>query len=462
MSAVIDKLSHDGRGIISVEGKKVFVDGVLPGEEISWTYTKRHKRYDEAKVQDVIVPSADRVPAPCTSFLICGGCSYQHMSSASQLREKQKIVQELLLHFGENITPNQWLPPLTSPSTGYRTKARLGVRYVIKKQKLLIGFREKSTNYLTEMNDCSVLHPSLNALLLPLNQLIMQLSIYDQIPQIEFAMGDTDTRDNIVVILRIMKELSSSDYQYLNNFIKKHEITLLLQPKGIDSIYKLIADKIDELDKSDNFNKTITDLTYSFKYQNINLTYFFQPHDFTQVNLGLNQCMLKQAIEILELAGNEVVLDLFCGIGNFTLPFAKILSKGKVIGIEGSEKMVEKAYKNARFNQINNVNFFCANLYDESFLVNLSNDAGESSWLNNKYNCIILDPPRSGAKELLPYIAKIGADKVLYISCDPATFARDVGILCNQHGYILDKVGIMDMFPHTKHVETMGLLIKNK
>lgn len=465
-TAVINNLSHDGRGIITVDGKKVFIDGVLPGEEVSWNYTKRHRKYDEAKVEDIVLSSTSRVTAVCPNFLTCGGCSYQHMSTDSQLIYKQNIVKELLQHFGANVLPNKWLMPLQSQSaTGYRTKARLGVKYVFKKEKLLIGFREKSTNYLTDMSSCSVLHQELDNLIKPLAELIANLSIYDQIAQIEFAMGDYNkdiinlSGRNIIVIIRNLADFNNQDYITLNNFVIKYNINLLIQPGNAESIYKFNLDKNIK-------DKNINDLFYSFNFAQdlinsdikkiTNIKYYFQPQDFTQVNLNLNNLMINQALDLLRLSGAEKVLDLFCGLGNFTLPIAKVLEQGRVVGVEGSDKMVSRAYKNAELNNLSNVSFYCADLYKTDQLTNNQNNI----WLSEKYDCIVLDPPRSGAKELLQIIAKIGAEKILYISCDPATFARDVGILCSQYDYVFECAGIMDMFPHTKHVETMGLLIK--
>ncbi len=455
-TAIISKLSHDGRGIVTSEsGKKVFVDGALPGEEVNWQYVKKHRKYDEAKVTEVITASQDRVEAPCPNFLTCGGCSYQHMSQQSQLQYKQNTVIELLQHFGNNHLPKTWLSPLQAKTTGYRTKARLGVRYVFKKQKILIGFREKATNYLTEMDTCSVLTPELNYLLKPLGELIANLSIYNQVAQVEFAMGDADEHvvgRNIVVILRNLAELNEADYFLLNSFNKTYNINLLLQHKGPESLVTLNG-------------SAITDLFYRFEYkssaQNFEITYFFSPHDFTQVNLSLNSLMLNQAIDLLNLQGHENILDLFCGLGNFTLPMAKMVPKGKVIGIEGTNQMVVRGQANAAHNNITNTEFYCANLYDKKLLEELIQS---NFYLDHakKYDCIILDPPRSGALELLPYLAQLSAKKILYISCDPATFARDVGVLCSDYGYELQTAGIMDMFPHTKHVETIGLLIKKQ
>lgn len=445
--AVISNLSHDGRGIITNNGKKVFVDGVLPGETVSWVYTKRHRRYDEAKVDKVVVSSNDRVQAICPNFLTCGGCSYQHMSTAKQLEYKQSIVAELLEHMGDKVRPKEWLAPLQAKSSGYRTKARLGVRYVIKKEKILIGFREKASNFITDMQECQVLHPELDKLLEPLAELICQLSIFQQIAQVEFAMGDYSPEllgRNIAVILRNLADFSEQDNNLLLEFAKKYNINLILEPNKPAKMYHIYGSdklfyKYDELDGKE-------------------ITYSFHPQDFTQVNLDINNLMLKQAIELLTLNGNEKILDLFCGLGNFTLAIAQKLSadNGSVHGIEGSDVMVHKAKQNAQKNNIDNVSFECLDLYNDK------NGILKNSTVNKNYDCVVLDPPRSGAKEVIPYIAdkKNKINKILYISCNPSTFARDVGELCHEYGYTLEKVGIMDMFPHTKHVETIGLLVR--
>jgi 23S rRNA (uracil1939-C5)-methyltransferase len=450
--SVISNLSHDGRGVISNNGKKVLIDGVLPGEEVSWTYTKRHKRYDEAKVVTVLKAVDYRVPAICPNFLVCGGCSYQHIATNKQLEHKQAIVAELLEHIGK-VTPKAWLPPLQAATSGYRTKARLGIRYVIKKQKLLIGFREKSSNYITDMDTCKVLHPALDKLFEPLSKLIAALSNYDQIPQIELAMGDEAAEQqlphlgsNIAIILRHLTGFSETDKILLFKFAEDNNINLLLQPGDQDSVHVLYG----------------TDqLFYSVQIQNkhgnpFTMQYHFHPQDFTQVNLAINKLMLQQTINLLNLSGDEKILDLFCGLGNFTLPIAKILEQqnGHVLGIEGCQKMVQRAEQNAQLNNINNVKFESVDLYNEEKL------ASNNGFISTNYDWVVLDPPRSGASQVLPYIASNNINKILYVSCDPATFARDVGILCHEYGYKLHKVGIMDMFPHTKHVETMGLLKK--
>lgn len=445
--SVINNLSHDGRGVVSVNGKKVLIDGVLPGETVSWVYTKRHRRFDEAKVDKVVISDPGRAMPICPSFLVCGGCSYQHMDTDKQLEYKQSIVAELLEHIGGKVKVKNWLEPLRADNEGYRTKARLGIRYVCKKEKLLIGFREKSSNFITDMSICKVLHPKLDSLLGPLNNLISSLEIYQQIPQVEFAMGDEVCDNNIVgqnvaVIIRNLVDFSEADNDKLLAFAEQHNINLLIQPKGPDSLVVIHGNK---------------ELFYEYKSGDVELKYIFHPQDFTQVNLKINKLMLEQAMRLLDLNGDEKVLDLFCGLGNFTLPFAKKLSSngGSIVGIEGCDKMVARAYGNCKLNNITNAEFYCLDLYSEN------NELKGNALVNTSYDCVILDPPRSGAKQVIDVLAKNKIKKILYVSCDPATFARDVGILCNEHGYKLQHVGIMDMFPHTKHVETMGLLTKS-
>ncbi len=445
--SVISNLSHDGRGVVTNNGKKVFVDGVLPGETVTWVYVKQHRRYDEAKVDKVIVPSSGRAVAICPNFLTCGGCSYQHMTADNQLAYKQEIVRELLEHIGNGVKPGEWLVPLHAQTSGYRTKARLGVKYVIKKDKILIGFREKSSNYITQMQECPILHRELDKLIKPLGELIATLSIYHKIAQIEFAMGDYNPiilGRNIAIIFRNLEEFNSNDKDCLVNFAKIYNVNLLLQPSNPDSVYCLHG---------------TSELSYKFSNEiGYEINYKFHPQDFTQVNLEINSLMLKQAISLLKLNGDESILDLFCGLGNFTLAFAKELEAngGKVHGIEGSDLMVSRALENAKLNNISNVSFERLDLY------NNKNESLKTSKVNSNYDCVILDPPRSGALEVLPYIGskENNINKILYVSCNPSTFARDVGILCNDYGYKLEKVGIMDMFPHTKHIETIGLLIR--
>lgn len=431
MTIEITKLSHDGRGVgRDNTGKTVFIDGVLPGESVNYQVTRSKRRFNEAQLIEVITPAPERVTPKCAHFLTCGGCSQQHISSAAQLAAKQQSVLEQLLHFGQT-QPANVLPPLTGPIWGYRNKARLGVRYVIKKDKVLVGFREKNSNYLAEIQQCEILHPRIGLLITPLQALIRSLAAFQQIAQIEVAVGDED----MALIFRNMVELSSEDQQTLIAFAVQHQFDLYLQPGKPDSMYKLWP--------QDNVQR----LFYQLPDYKLNIA--FHPLDFTQINPALNRKMIKQAIDLLQLHGQDRVLDLFCGLGNFTLAMATIAAS--VTGVEGSAAMVERGYENAALNAITNVNFYAADL---------TTDQQQAAWAQENYTKVLLDPPRSGAAEILPLLARLGIDMILYVSCNPATLARDSGILTQQYGYKLEHVGIMDMFPHTLHVETMALFTK--
>ncbi len=428
----IARLSHEGRGVGRDEaGKTVFIDGVLPGEKVSYAIKARKRRFNEAQLVEVIEAAAERVNPPCAHFLICGGCSQQHVSHAAQLAAKQQSLLEQLEHFGQ-VKPAAVIPALTGPQLGYRTKARLGVRYVIKKDKVLVGFREKNSNYLADIDSCLVLHPKIGLMLDALKVFIAQLDGYQQIAQIEVAIGD----DQLALIVRNLEAMTARDQQLWIEFAQLKDFAFYVQPAGLDSVRKVWpADQNERL-------------YYSLPAYNLNMA--FHPMDFTQINPALNQKMLAQALDLLQLTKEDQVLDLFCGLGNFTLPMAQLA--GQVIGVEGSEAMVQRGYENAQRNSIANVEFYAADL---------TADHSNAKWLQRSYTKILLDPPRSGAAEILPLLAKLGADTILYVSCNPATLARDSGILSNQLGYKLAKVGIMDMFPHTLHVEAMALFVRD-
>jgi 23S rRNA (uracil1939-C5)-methyltransferase len=428
----ITRLSHDGRGIgHDSAGKTIFVDGVLPGETITCTIQRKKRRFSEAQVLEIVKPAAERVTPGCPHYLTCGGCAQQHISHAVQIQTKQKSLLEQLLHFG-SVQPKQLLEPLIGPIWGYRTKARLGVRFVIKKDKVLVGFREKQKSYLADIDSCAILHPSIGNLINALKEFIQTLSGYDQIAQLEVAVGD----DQLALIFRNLATLPPQDLTKLINFAQQHNFHLYLQPGGPETVAKIWP--------ADNTER----LYYSVPECDLN--YAFHPTDFTQINPAINRKMILQALDLLEVNSTDTVLDLFCGLGNFTLPLAQ--RAAKVTGVEGSEAMVLRGYENAKRNNISNVEFFAADL---------SKDQTVASWAQQQYTKILLDPPRSGALEILPLVAKIAAQQIVYVSCNPATLARDCGILVNEYGYKLQKVGIIDMFPHTMHVESMALLTKD-
>ena len=422
----IDSLAHDGRGVGKHNGKAVFVDGALPGELVQVRLKKRQRKYDTAELEQVLQASVDRVEPKCEHFHQCGGCSLQHLSTEAQMTNKQQQLQENLSRIGK-VSPNHWLEPLQADLWAYRRKARLGVRYVHKKGRVLIGFREKGSSFITDTRCCEVLHPSVGLKLEALVEAVNALSIRDQVPQIEVAVGEQET----CLIVRVMQELTEQDNAVLKDLAKQINVTLLIQPGGMNSIYPLA--------------EVAQPLYYDLPEWDLRL--FFEPHDFTQVNLSLNRQMLKQALHYLQPAAEDTVLDLFCGLGNFSLPLAR--QAGHIIGAESDAPMVNRAEQNARHNGLSNCEFFSADLFAE---------LTELPFLKQSFNKVLLDPPRSGAEQVVRWLAKTGqAEIVVYVSCNPSTLARDADILVHEGNYQLTHAGAMDMFPHTAHVEAMAV-----
>lgn len=429
VTAEIESLSHDGRGIARLDGKTVFVDGALAGEQVTFKYTKLHKKYDEARTVDVISASADRVNARCQHFGVCGGCSLMHMSPAAQLSHKQATLAEHFTHFG-NLTPNNWLAPLTGDLFGYRRKARLGVKYVIKKEQVLVGFREKGSPFLADLAQCEVMDPRVGLRLMELREMIAGLQAFDRIAQIEVAMDDS----HVALVFRNLDPLSEQDKQALIAYGQQHDLWIYQQPGGPATVEPLWPEN--------------PQLAYS---PEAGLTLNFDPGDFTQVNAGINEKMIQRALELLDLQTDDRVLDLFCGLGNFTLPLARRVNE--VVGVEGDKALVEHARRNATMNNLTNAEFELADL--------TQTELKDYAWAQVGFNKILLDPPRSGAFEVLHQLAALGAQRLVYVSCNPATLSRDAGELVNQHGYIMEAAGIMDMFPHTTHVESIAVFTKN-
>ena len=427
---LIESLSHEGRGVGKIEGKTVFVDGGLPGETVQMKYTFQRGKFDEGRALSVENPNKNRVSPICQYFGVCGGCSLQHLSSGVQIEHKQNILAEQLTHFA-NTQPLEWLRPLQADLEGYRRKARLGVRYVIKKERTLIGFREKHSNFLADISDCQVLVKSVSDLLSPMSQMIDGLEGRLFIPQIEVACGD----ERIAFIVRHLQPMSDNDRAAWVGFAKIHEVIIYLQPKGPNTVHRVWP-------VEDN----LAQLSYSLKPYDLEM--LMEPSDFTQVNASINQRMIPLALDLLDVGAEDNVLDLFCGLGNFTLPLAR---KAKfVVGIEGVQEMVDRGTRNAKHNNLNNVEFFQADL---------SADLSDKEWAGRKYNKVLIDPARSGALEVIANIVKMSPDKIVYVSCNPATLARDTGELVKS-GYKLINAGVMDMFPHTQHVESIALFEK--
>ncbi len=422
---VIEAMSHEGRGITHVAGKTVFVFGALEGEKVRIQITKTSKKFDEAKVVEVIQASPKRVKPKCDYFGLCGGCSLQHLNSEDQLQLKQSAVLEMVHHAGLNNF--EIIPPLLGDAWQYRQKARLGVKFVIKKDKVLVGFREKSSPFLTDMDRCEVLHPKVGDHILALKEMIETLEAKMTIPQIEVAADDS----NVTLVFRHLEDLGDGDKQKLTEFAKETGFYLQLQSKGPDSIIDLYPQQQKLLLKPDK-----------------GIEIEFKATDFTQVNSDMNRSMIQQALTFLKLQKDETVLDLFCGLGNFSLPMAQ--RSAHVTGVEGSDVMAQRATENAHKLGLDNTEFYAADLTKEHI---------DAEWSKKLYDKILLDPPRTGAAEVIGAINHFSAKRIVYISCQPTTLVRDAAILVSR-GYKLTHLGVMDMFPQTAHVETMAVFDK--
>jgi 23S rRNA (uracil1939-C5)-methyltransferase len=426
----IESLSHEGRGVGRIDGKTVFVDGALPGEEVEMLYTYQRGKFDEGRVNKVLKASPDRVEAPCPNYAICGGCSMQHLSTDAQIQHKQTILKEQLQHFAET-QPEEWLEPLQADLLGYRRKARLGVRWVFKKEKTLVGFREKYSNFLADIDTCPVLISKVSDLLVPMGKLISEMDSRQHIPQVELASGD----DKTAFIVRHLKPITEKDRILWIEFAKAHDVIIYLQPKGPTTVHRIwpVEDELAQL---------------SYRLAEFDVELLQEPLDFSQVNASINQKMVPLAVGLLDVQPEDNVLDLFCGLGNFTIPLAT--KANSVVGVEGVQEMVERGAQNAKHNNLSNVEFYQADL---------TKDLTNEVWNQRQYNKILIDPARSGALEVIDNIVKFGAQKIVYVSCNAATLARDTGELVRA-GYQLKKAGVMDMFPHTTHVESIALFEK--
>lgn len=430
--AIIESLDQEGRGVAHVEGKTIFIDGALPNEKVTFQSHQIKPSYEVANVVEVLKQSNQRVSPKCVHFGKCGGCKLQHLDFAAQVAAKQRLLESDLWHIGK-VKAENMLPPLFGPTWGYRHKARLSVKYVQKKQRVLVGFIEKGTNFVADMNSCEVLVPEVSALIEPLQHLILQLSLKDKIPQIELAVGEpANGKAVIVLILRILEALNAQDEVLLKAFSEQHHVQVWTQTKGPDTIkpfYPLGAPQL------------------QYSLPEFALTYPFKPNEFTQVNPQINQVMIRRAMQLLQPQAGEKIADFFCGIGNFTLPIAR--SGAQVLGLEGLENLVERAHESADLNKISNVKFGVSDLFKMTPEA-LTGLGHFDKWL--------IDPPRDGAFELVKSLAADNSPRrIVYVSCNPATLARDAGILVNEKGYHLKAAGVINMFPHTAHVESIAL-----
>ncbi|MBL8471451.1 MAG: 23S rRNA (uracil(1939)-C(5))-methyltransferase RlmD [Rhodocyclaceae bacterium] len=422
----IESVDHEGRGIGRVEGKVVFVEGALPGERIVPNVYRRKPSYELARVANFVRESSQRVTPACPHFGVCGGCSMQHAAPGAQAAIKQRVLEDAFWHIGR-LRPDTIFPPILGPDWAYRMRARLTARNVPKKGGVLVGFHERGSSYVADMQSCRILPRAVSDLLLPLRALVGSLARPDRLPQIELACGD----DATVLVFRHLEPLSDADRGALTQFGRQHGVKIWLQPGGPDSARPL-AEGDEEL------YYTIPDFGLRFE---------FRPTEFTQVNFAVNRMLVRRAVRLLEAAPGQRVLDLFCGLGNFTLPIAR--SGADVLGIEGSAGLVARANANAARNGLaGRASFASANLFEV--------DAAQlAAW--GRFDKWFVDPPREGALAAVKALQPHPGMRIVYVSCNPATLARDAAVLVHEKSMRLLGAGIANMFPHTSHVESIAL-----
>lgn len=424
---IVESLDHEARGITRLDGKTVFVDGALPGERVDYASFRRKPNYELAHLVEVLKPSPLRVEPRCAHFGVCGGCAMQHLEPAAQVAVKQRVLEDTLWHVGR-VRPAQILPPVQGEAWGYRHRARLGVRKVPKKGGMLIGFHEKRSSYIADMRNCPILPPHVSGLLMPLRELFDSLSISERLPQVEVAVGEACT----ALVLRILQPLTEADEARLREFADRHGIVFYLQPKGPDTAFRFHP-------------LPGPPLTYALPEFDVQLE--FRPTDFTQVNHAVNRILVRRALALLDPQPGERIADLFCGLGNFTLPIAR--SGAQVVGVEGSPALVERGRQSAAANGLNDrVGFTVANLFECT---------AESLDALGHFDKMLIDPPREGAIEVVKSLGDDSPRRIVYVSCDPATLARDAGVLVSVKGYRFRAAGIVNMFPHTAHVESVAV-----
>lgn len=426
-SGIIESLDHEARGVTRLEGKTIFVEGALPGEHVEYTIFRRKPSFEVAHTLRILKASPDRVTPMCPHFGVCGGCSMQHLDPDAQVAAKQRVLESNLWHLGR-IKAGQLFSPIYGAPWGYRQRARLSARLVPKKGGVLIGFHERKSSYVADMRQCEILPPQVSALLLPLRELVSALSICKAMPQIEVAVGEYVT----ALVLRILEPLTSADEDLLRAFADRHGVVFYLQSKGPATAYRFYP---------------IDGPKLSYRLPDYGIEHFFSPTEFTQVNHAINRVLVRRALTLLDPQPGERVADMFCGLGNFTLPIAR--SGARVLGIEGSADLVRRAEENAAANGLaGQVKYAVANLFAAT---------PETLAAFGHLDKMLIDPPREGAVELINSIGEDGPRRIVYVSCSPASLARDAAILVTQKGYQLKGAGVVNMFPNTSHVESIAL-----
>lgn len=430
----IESVAHDGRGVGRGEdGKVVFVDFALPGERVRYVPVMNRKSYLFGTTIEVLEASEHRIEPKCAVFGDCGGCVLQHLDENVQIQYKQQQLLENFKKIGD-VQPDALLEPMTGAHWGYRRRARLGAKFVPKKGGMIIGFRERNTSYIQPTDKCEVLYPEVSALFPDLRSTLEQTSCNDKIPQVEISVSD----NAIVMIVRHLETFIQSDLDLLTDFAKRNDVQVFLQPGNLKSVHPLYPAKPDAL---------------YYDFPDFDIRVEFLPTDFIQVNGGINQQLVAKTIELLDVQQDDRVLDLFCGVGNFTLPLAR--RSNHVVGVEGDQALVNRAIHNRQLNKLDNLEFHFGDLFKEDM-----SSSSHGDWLEQKFDKILLDPPRSGAAEMIKRLPEFEASKVVYVSCGPATLARDAGVMVNQHGYRMTYAGVIDMFPHTAHVESIAVFEK--
>ena len=434
----IDSLDQEGRGVARVDGKAIFVEGALPGERVHAASVRVKPTFETARVTSVVKANASRVVPRCPHFGVCGGCTLQHAHPALQVAAKQRALEEALARIGR-VRAERMFPPIEGPAWRYRYRARLTVRHVAKKGVVLVGFHERKSSFVADMTECHVLPRKISDLLPALRLLVASLTIYDRLPQIELAIGETQHGDDValgyVLVLRILAPLTPDDETKLREFADRHGIAFWTQTGGPATVLP--------------FHPAASSLAYLLPEFGVVMP--FAPTDFTQVNSAINRVLVRRALALLDPRQGEQVADFFCGLGNFTLPIARRCAD--VVGVEGSAALVQRAQQNARHNGLDaRARFVVANLFEAT---------PESIAGLGQFVRALIDPPREGAIELVKSLPKRddagGLARIVYVSCNPATLARDAEVLVHERGYRLAAAGVVNMFPHTAHVESIAL-----
>ncbi len=437
-TAEVTSLDHEGRGVARLDGRVTFIADALPGETVEFKYLSQRRDQAEGQVTAVLVASPDRVTPPCEHFGLCGGCALQHLAPAKQIEWKQHELMQTLQRVGK-VTPREIAPALTAPTLGYRRRARVGVKFVEKKGGTLVGFRERGCSFLATLKSCKVLDPRVGEKLTVIARMIDTLSVRALIPQIEMAAAD-----HVVLVMRVLQPPTEQDRATLAAFSAEHGFEILLQPGGLNTIEPL------EEVLSDGSRRPGTRWPLHYSPDGSEAQLAFEPADFIQVNGPLSEAMVRQSIEWLDPQPGDSVLELFAGLGNFTVPLAK--TGVAVTAVEGDKGLVARGDANCKANGCGAVQWHVADLFKPD---------SQAPYLQAHFDLALIDPPRAGAIEIMPLLIAKKPKRILYVSCHPATLARDAALLV-EGGYVLTKAGAMDMFPHTSHVESMALFERSE